>query len=402
MNAYRITTLLVLPALLWAGPFHAAEEHDHDATAETATHDDEHDGEKAHDDGDEHEHGHEHGHEEAANVRLDADQLASAGITVAPLAPRAVADVIKAPGEIRLNAYATSQVTSRIEAQVVARHARLGDHVKKGRKLVTLSSVAMAEAQGDAQVAAQEWNRVRKLGRKVVSERRYLEARIAWQQARARLIAYGMTEQQADRLLAGSGRSADGRFGLLSPQDGTVIRDDFILGQMVTPGQLLFEITDESRLWVEARVRPEDASHVTVGTRAEVEVDGRRIAGKVIQIHHALDEATRTLAVRIEIPNPDDRLHPGQFVTARLFNEDAAKPVLALPLDAVLRSPDGDWQVFVEHEPGEFEPTEVELIRQVGNLAVIDGLKPGTRVVTRGAFFVQSELAKSGFAVHNH
>jgi hypothetical protein len=38
----------------------------------------------------------------------------------------------------------------------------------------------------------------------------------------------------------------------------------------------------------------------------------------------------------------------------------------------------------------------------VGVLAVIDGLAPGTRVVTRGAFFVQSELAKSGFAVHNH
>ncbi|MEA2094447.1 MAG: efflux RND transporter periplasmic adaptor subunit, partial [Pseudomonadota bacterium] len=64
--------------------------------------------------------------------------------------------------------------------------------------------------------------------------------------------------------------------------------------------------------------------------------------------------------------------------------------------------PDGDWQVFVEHDPGEFEPREVEVIRTTAELTVIGGLEPGTRVVTRGAFFLQSELAKSGFEIHNH
>ncbi len=51
----------------------------------------------------------------------------------------------------------------------------------------------------------------------------------------------------------------------------------------------------------------------------------------------------------------------------------------------------------MEEEPGEFEPKEVELVRQLPGLAVIEGLEPGTRVVTQGAFFVQSELAKSRF-----
>ncbi|HEB83230.1 MAG TPA: efflux RND transporter periplasmic adaptor subunit, partial [Gammaproteobacteria bacterium] len=60
------------------------------------------------------------------------------------------------------------------------------------------------------------------------------------------------------------------------------------------------------------------------------------------------------------------------------------------------------WMIFVEHEPGEFEPKEVELLRTVGDVSVIDGIEEGTRVVTKGAFFVQSELAKSGFEVHNH
>ena len=62
----------------------------------------------------------------------------------------------------------------------------------------------------------------------------------------------------------------------------------------------------------------------------------------------------------------------------------------------------GDWIVLVEEKPGVFKAEEIKVVRTVGKKTVIEGLKPGTRVVTRGAFFVQSELAKSGFSVHNH
>jgi hypothetical protein len=81
----------------------------------------------------------------------------------------------------------------------------------------------------------------------------------------------------------------------------------------------------------------------------------------------------------------------------------AGEPVLALPESAVLRGPDGDWLVFVAgDEPGAFAPEAVELVRSAAGLAVIRGLPAGTEVVTRGAFFLQSELAKSGFDVHQH
>ena len=122
----------------------------------------------------------------------------------------------------------------------------------------------------------------------------------------------------------------------------------------------------------------------------------------MVQIHHTLDESTRTQAVRVEVPDPGHRLHPGVFVDVSLL-VGKQKPVLALPEDAVLRSPDGDWHVFVVgDEEGAFEPMEVELIRTTAGLAVIRGLPEGTEVVTRGAFFLQSELAKSGFDVHQH
>jgi cobalt-zinc-cadmium efflux system membrane fusion protein len=347
-------------------------------------------------------HSDEHGEEES-RVHLNAEQQKIAGIVVETLSAKAMPIEIEAPGEVRLNAYASSQVTPRIEAQIVKRHARLGDTVTKGQKLVTLSSASMAEAQGAALIAAKEWQRLSGLAKHLVSDQRYLEAKIVYQQAQARLLAYGMTAQQTEKLIKQTDiTSADGSFSLISPQAGTIIRDDFIIGRMVEPGELLFEITDESSLWVEARVNPDDISKLSPGATARVLIGRRWIEGKLIQVHHALDETTRTLAIRLEIPNPEDKLHPGQFVTAKIQTSDRGESALALPINAVLRSPDGDWHVFIEEEPGEFEPKEVTIIRQLPGMAVIEGLEPGARVVTQGAFFVQSELAKSGFEVHNH
>ncbi|WP_419596873.1 efflux RND transporter periplasmic adaptor subunit [Thiolapillus sp.] len=403
MNSNKRTLYLFLLALMYTSTAAASGDHGHEAenTGIAATQHEVPAGEN---------HGHEeagekdgHGHEEENTVHLNDEQRRTAGIMVETLEPKPVADEIEAPGEVTLNTYATSQITPRIEAQVVERYARLGDEAKKGQPLVLLSSATMAEAQGTLLLAAKEWQRVKKLGKKVVSEQRYLESRITYQQAYSRLLAYGMTEKQANRLVSNSAiGKADGSFTLLSPQNGTVIRDDFIVGQMVQPGDLLFEITDESTIWVEARINPAVMWQVHIGATVRILSGNKWVSGKVVQIHHALDEVTRTMAVRLEIPNPGDHLHPGQFVTARIETGQSGKAVLSLPADAVMRSPDGDWQVFVEKEPGEYEPVEVEVVRQLPGLVIIEGLKPGTRVVTKGAFFVQSELAKSGFAVHNH
>ena len=404
MNPNKIIPVAAAMLLALTPPLAiTAEDHDHEAEAAHQEPAGGHD-EDGHQEEDEHGHGggDEHGDEDNA-VTLSAAQMKAAGIEVLPLRASAVAAEIMAPGEVMLNAYATSQVTPRIQAQVIERKARLGDHVEKGQPLVGLSSVEVAEAQGQLVVAAREWQRVKKLGRQVVSEQRYIEARVAYGQARSRLLAYGLLEADVDKLVArGGDAGADGVFVLAAPQAGTVTSDSFITGQMVEPGVVLFVITDEAHLWVEAKVNPLQATHVSVGTPARVSSGEAWLDGKVVQVHHQLDESTRTLGVRIAVPNPGDRLHPGQFVDARIQLDGADEKHLTLPSGAVLRSPDGDWQVFIEEAPGKFEPKEVEVVRRLQDRIVIDGLEPGTLVVTAGAFFVQSELAKAGFSVHNH
>ena len=345
----------------------------------------------------------EGGHEEAGVINLTPEQITTAGIEVTELALSDVANTFTAPGEVQLNDYRTVKITPRISAQIIKRHALLGDNVVVDQPLVTLSSVEMAEAEGELIVAEREWLRVKSLGRKVVSDKRYTEARVNRDQAKARVRAYGMSNEQINSLLDPKGKTvADGTFSLVATLEGRILHDDFIIGERVEPGRELMVIADESVMWVEARVRPEDAGQIRTGNPSTIYMNDIAMPATVSQIYHTLDETTRTLAVRLEVENIDDHLHPGMFVNARI-QTDNKQQALSMPEAAVLRSPDGDWQVLVEQdEAGEFKSAEVELEYVSDGRAVITGIEPGTRVVTEGAFFVQSEMLKSGFEVDDH
>ncbi len=340
-------------------------------------------------------------HDEKGVIHLKPEQMQAAKIIVTPLKLTDAAINIRAPGEVKLNAYRTIKVSPRINAQVIKRHAFLGNEVKEGQILITLSSVEMAEAQGQLLLADREWKRVKKLGRKVVSARRFITAKIDYQKASANAKAFGMNQKEINALLAQK-RSADGSFNLVAKQAGRILHDKFIVGEYVDAGYELMLIADESAMWVEARVTPDIAGKIDIGNTAEVITDKLKLTAKVIQLHHSLDETTRTSAVRLEVSNEDDKLHAGMFVSTLIATRNKSK-ALQLPEAAVLRSSDGDWQVFIEQdEAGEFKGVEVEVKQFSNGIAIIEGLQPGTRVVTQGAFFVQSELAKGGFEIHNH
>lgn len=398
MNTKNLFMLLLLCSSFIRLPIAMAEkshdEHAHDSLTEESHVDDEHVDEVKEDDG---------GHDEEGAVSLSAAQMQAAGIIVKPLQAESVRSVISAPGEVKFNSYKTASITPRISAQVIDRHVMLGEVVKKGQPVITLSSVEMAEAQGDLLVVDREWKRVKKLGKKVVSARRYTEAKVKWELSKARVKAYGMTTKQIESLIASEDfSSANGRFDLVATSDGTVLKENYILGQLAEPGQELMRITDEASLWVVANVSPVQAHEIKVGNIASVKFNARMFPAKVAQINHSLDETTRTTGIRLLVENMDDALHPGLFVNTQIETSNHTK-ALAVPEAAVLRSPDGDWQVMVEQgEAGEFKGVEIELVRVSNGKAIISGIKPGTSVVVEGAFFVQSELAKSGFEIHNH
>jgi len=338
----------------------------------------------------------EEGEEEAQGIpEMTAQQRSEMGIVTSPVNSRMLTKEIIAPGEVTVNIYRSSQVTSRIRAQIIKRYARMGDAVKAGQKLLTLSSVDMADAQSQLLVTDREWQRVKKLGRKVVSERRYIEAQVNRQQAYAKALAYGITESQITELLKQKDASkATGMFNLLSTQNGTVISDQFVVGQVVDPGQLLMEISDESLLWVETQINPDDVINIKPGTLARINfVSDKWLDAHVVQVHRKIDETTRTLPVRIEINNQQNLLRPGQFVKVALQIATGNK-VIAVPKSSVTIL-HGEQVVFML-DGEELYPQLVEAGGVRGDwIEIKNGLKKDDKVVTQGMFLLKSLLLKS-------
>jgi len=340
----------------------------------------------------------EHGHEKAESsvVEMTPDERSVAEITTAKASRRGLSGKVKMPAEVVINAYRSASVTTRVTAQVIARHVRLGDFVEPGQVLVTLSSVAMAEAQGEYVIADREWQRVRGLGKAAVSERRYVEAEIGRRQALSKILAYGMTEDQADRLLAaGASALATGEFELLTPQQGTILSDQFVVGELIEPGRVLFNISDESTLWVEASTVPSDLTEFEVGAPARIaHGEGHWINGRVVQLHHQLDETTRRQGLRIEVDNTDDHLHPGQFVEAEISTGEGAT-VLAVPSEAITLIA-GVPTVFLLEKEHEFHPQAVETGMSSGGWTEIrGGVSDGDELAITGVFHIKSMLLKS-------
>lgn len=397
--------LLSILLLLITGTVTAeSDHHGHDHSEKPMAKEKDHShSEKHEDEGHEHDggHGEEH-HEEADTVELNDRQAKEIGLEVKTIHSENHMNEVKVSGEVKLNEYQSAKVTNRISAQVVKRHVKTGEHVKSGQPLVTLSSVEMAEAQGELLSTYQEWQRVKTLGKKVVSDKRFNEAKIAYQQAVAKTKAYGMSDEQVNELVKNSDLStATGSFVLSAPRDGTIIKDNFIEGEYLEPGHALFEVTDESTVWVEARAAIADVQAVKENTPARVKVNSHWLPGKVSQVLHTIDETTRTRAVRLVVENHSHQLHPGQFVDVYLPTGSQSMGV-KLPLNAVLRDEHGDWFVFIKAGEHDFKKQEVKLIESTKDIAVVSGLSDKTTVVTKGSFFLQSELAKGGFEVHNH
>lgn len=343
---------------------------------------------------------HQEGEEHAASgpIKLRPEQRKTAEIVVEAIRPAPLARVFRAPAEVKTNDYTTHNVTARYTAIVTARAVKLGDVVAKSQALATLFSSEMAAAQTEYVLSDEEYRRVQALNRDFVPARRYSEVDTKRRETRAKLETFGLASAQIDALTSGArGKQPAGQFDIVAPAAGTIIADDFRLGTVVEAGKVLFVITDVSDVWVEARVSPAIAPLIR-GTSAKVHAGGKTIDARVIQVQHQIDEATRTISVRLQAA--DGALKPGLFVDAELYGE--AETAMSLPTEAILRGPDGDWTIYVERADGAFEAKEVTVLHSVGARTAFSGVEPGTRVVTRGAFFLMAEAAKAGFDPHNH
>ncbi len=179
---------------------------------------------------------------------------------------------------------------------------------------------------------------------------------------------------------------------IYAPMGGFVLARKAYPGHQITPELELYTLADLSNMWIIAEIYEYEIPFIHLGQKAAVffpSFPGKTFAGKITYISPDMDPKTRTLKVRVELPNADYKIKPDMFANVELSVEYGNK--LSIPQEAVLDS-GASQTVFVAREGGYFEPRPVTLGPKVDNrYIVMAGLQRGEQVVTSANFLIDSE-----------
>ncbi len=370
-------------------------------------------GEPAHEEAGHEEHEEHEEHEGAAHaesVTLSAEGLVVAALRIAPASTRAASGAFTTSARVTLDPRREAQVSALAAGQVDRILVRAGDRVTNGQTLATVVSAELGEAVAAfhtagarSEVADARAERLRGLEGQGVSSR----AEVA--QAEAELkVAASELEAAEERLRvlgvrpdAGRDGHFPSRFPLRAPIAGEILAADARVGQAVEPGAGLFHIGDLDEVWLLVDVYERDLATVAKGQPVRFGVDawpGEVFTGTVDWVGGVVQPASRTVELRVVVPNADHRLKPGMFARADLglAVADAGTPALVVVPAEALQDVEGRTIVFVQTAPDTFTTRTVRVASRHGSdVHLAEGLTPGEPVVVEGAFTLKSELAKS-------
>jgi Cu(I)/Ag(I) efflux system membrane fusion protein len=320
--------------------------------------------------------------DEVGTVKVSLDKIQRIGVRTEKVEARQIVRTVRAVGRVEHDESLLTIVALRTDGFIEDLFVnKTGQHVSKGEPLFRVYSPQIQSAQTDLIVAM-------RAGGKMTGA----DADKDLEGAMQRLRNLGVPQSRIDevRKTGTNPRTIDWP----APADGDVIEKNVINGQRVVAGDELYRIADHSSVWVIADVAEADIAEIEVGMKVTITLRAMAtepIEGKVTFIYPELNPETRTVSVRIELPNLDERMKPAMYadVVFRTGGEQAT--VTAVPDSAVIDS--GMRQVvLVAKGDGRFEPRAVKLGRRgEGYVEVTEGLKPGEDIVISATFLIDAE-----------
>lgn len=345
-------------------------------------------------------------------VTLSEQKLQRAGIVAEPAAHAEFRSTRDFPGTVEPNQHALADITALVRGRVIDVYGDLGKQVASGEILAVLYSSDLGMAQSSylkakarlfvAERASQRAQAL--LQEKVIgiaeAQRRegdMISARADEREARDRLKLLGMTDDIIKSL--DRDQQIKSYIPIVSPFAGRIIARDLTKGEVVETTARLFQVADLSQVWVTANIPERDIPFIHSdqhGHTQKVEVHvkaypDRVFPGAITYVGDVLDPATRTMRLRIELPNEDGKLKPQMFATVRVYGEGESER-LTLPEGAIQRDRERQF-VFIQRDAQTFELRDVQTGDSNGQrVTIMSGVQPGDMVVTKGAFVLKSEL----------
>jgi cobalt-zinc-cadmium efflux system membrane fusion protein len=342
----------------------------------------------------------EEGHVEG-QILMEESRAKAAGIVTEALQSGGLGAEILAQGVVASTPEGEAVLTARADGAVVRINRQLGDFVRAGEALAVMesrdaASIAAERSSASAilALARSTYAREKKLFDAKVTARQDLEG------AQAALAAAEAEARRSQSAASAAKVSGDGRtLGVVSLISGRVTKADAKLGSYVLAGTELFRVSDPNRIQINASVLAADARRIKPGDTAVIELlGGETVTAVVRSATPSLDPDSKTATI-VLTPQGIGGLTPGQGLRARIKPRGGGDSALiALPEEAV-QTVEGKEVVFVKTAKGFQSTTVVTGKRGGGRIEIVDGLKPGAVVVTKGAFMLKAELGK-GEAEH--
>jgi cobalt-zinc-cadmium efflux system membrane fusion protein len=369
------------------------------------------------------------------------EAIEKAGVDIAVVQERPLVEAAIANGEVVYDENRMAHLSSRAPGTVWLVQRQVGDRVRKGDCLAFVDAVevgkakaAFLEAIAQARLRQATYERTKKLAGSTVPLRDLRIAETALQEAKIR-------QQSAQQVLVNLGLAVNVKdFGDLdtaeiarhihflglpeeiassldlntvtssllpvrSSLDGVVIERHVVAGEVVDAGTVLFAVADTSRMWLTLNVREDDAKYVSVGQpvffRANNAADGADIRGILSWISTSADDKTRTVKVRVELPNDDRQLRANTFGAGRIVLREEPKAIV-VPSEAVHW--DGSCHVVFVRDKNYFNADSPKFfhvravrpgVNEAGNTEIIAGLLPGEVIANKNSVVLEAQLLKS-------
>ena len=321
-------------------------------------------------------------------VRIDPAVIQNMNVETEVVERRDLAKPIRTVGYLDYDQQAMVTVTTKVPGFIEKVYVNyLGEPVRKGQPLFEIYAPELVQTQEELLSAL---SFARRLAGAPPEARRRAEALA--EAARMRLSFWDISKAQVERLEE-SGKVLR-TLTVSAPASGLVMkRMPGLEGMAVQPGMELFHIADLSSLWLSAEVYEDQLPWLSPGSEAEITLSyfpGETFRGKVRFVAPEVQEKTRTVGLRVEVPNPDGRLRAGMYAEVR-FAPLSAKDAVAVPRQSVIRSGERNV-VIVALGDGRFAPRDVTLGAEGDDyVQVLHGVEAGETIVTSSQFLIDSE-----------
>jgi RND family efflux transporter MFP subunit len=320
-------------------------------------------------------------------IQLSPQRMQSIGVQFATVAYRNVSDEIRVTGNVDADETRISSIQVRFPGWIRKVYADATyRYVHKGQPLFTIYSPDLVATQQEYLLARQNQQQLRS---STVANVSTGAASLA-NAAKERLMRWEVPQEEISKLESTGNVITDLTFN--APASGYITEKNILPNMYVQPDTKLYTVADLSTVWVNAQVFQPDIGKIKPGGAAQITVDaypGKTFSGRVDQILPQVDPTTRTVRVRLVLPNPRLKLKPGMYVNVVL--KVLLGRQLVVPASAVLQS--GTRQVvFVNRGDGNLEPRQVMTGARVGDeFIVTKGLKANESIVTSANFLIDSE-----------